>query len=180
MLIEVTRLQAGDVALIATIDRSEHVDIEYGVIDGRLIERPVTMTEVPSWHPSGSGQHSVKAQIDFCASVIANGGVLLGAFDGAQPIGVAIVDPSFESRMAWLAFLHVDRQHRRRGVASGLWNAAIDIARDAGARSIYVSAAPTGSAVGFYLRQGCHLADPPHSELFAREPEDIHLVRSPL
>ena len=174
------RLQPADVALIAAIDRSEHVDIQYGVIDGRLTERPVTMTEIPNWARSGSGQHSVNAQIEFSASVIADGGVLLGAFDEAQPVGLAIVDPSFESGLAWLAFLHVNRQHRRRGVASALWDAAVDLALEAEAQSIYVSAVPTGSAVGFYLRQGCRLADPPHSELFTHEPEDIHLVRSPL
>lgn len=178
MLIEVMRLQPADVALIAAIDRSEHVDIQYGVSDGRLTERPVTMTEIPNWARSGSGQHSVNAQIEFCASVIADGGVLLGAFDEARPVGLAIVDPSFESGLAWLAFLHVNRPHRRRGVASALWDAALDLALEAGAEAIYVSAVPTGSAVGFYLRQGCHLADPPHSELFSHEPEDIHLVRS--
>ena len=46
----------------------------------------------------------------------------------------------------------------------------------AGARSLYVSATPTGSAVGFSLGRGCRLADPVHPELFTDEPEDIHLV----
>jgi hypothetical protein len=41
---------------------------------------------------------------------------------------------------------------------------------------MYVSATPTGSAVGFYLGRGCRLADPVHPDLFAQEPEDIHLV----
>jgi hypothetical protein len=41
---------------------------------------------------------------------------------------------------------------------------------------MYVSATPTGSAVGFYLSRGCHLADPPHPALLASEPDDIHLV----
>jgi len=41
---------------------------------------------------------------------------------------------------------------------------------------MYVSATPTESAVGFYLRQGCRLAQPVHPELFAAEPEDVHLV----
>ena len=53
-----------------------------------------------------------------------------------------------------------------------------DIAVANGAESIYVSATPTESAVGFYLRQGCRLAHPVHPDLFAAEPEDIHLVRS--
>lgn len=43
---------------------------------------------------------------------------------------------------------------------------------------MYVSAAPTQSAVGFYLRQGCRLADPVHPALFAKEPKDIHFVRT--
>jgi hypothetical protein len=57
-------------------------------------------------------------------------------------------------------------------------NVATDIALADGAASIYVSATPTASAVGFYLRQGCRLAHPVHPDLFAAEPEDIHLVRS--
>jgi CTP synthase len=46
------------------------------------------------------------------------------------------------------------------------------------AESIYVSATPTASAVGFYLRQHCHLAHPVHPDLFAAEPDDIHFVCS--
>ncbi len=84
--------------------------------------------------------------------------------------------PTFEPGLAWLATLHVSRTHRRRGVASALWEAGVALAREAGARSLYVSATPTGSAVGFYLGRGCQLADPVHLELFANEPEDIHLI----
>jgi GNAT superfamily N-acetyltransferase len=174
----VRRLLADDVALIATIDRSEHVDVQYGVIDGRLTEQPVAMTEIPTWDPTGSGPHGVAAQVDFCAALIADGAVLLGTLDQDRAVGLAIVDPSFETRLAWLAFLYVSRPHRRRGAARALWRAAVDVALAAGAESIYVSAVPTGSAVGFYLRQGCRLADPVHPALFAKEPDDIHLIRS--
>jgi predicted N-acetyltransferase YhbS len=174
----VRRLLADDVSLIATIDRSEHVDVQYGVIDGRLTEQPAAMTEIPTWDPTGSGPHSVAAQVDFCTSLIADGAVLVGAFDEKKPVGLAVVDRSFEARLAWLAFLHVSRPHRRRGAARALWGAAVDLALAAGAEAIYVSAVPTGSAVGFYLEQACRLADPVHPELFAKEPEDIHLVRS--
>ncbi|CAN5435871.1 GNAT family N-acetyltransferase [soil metagenome] len=174
----VRRLLAGDVSLIATIDRSEHVDVQYEVIDGRLTEQPAAMTEIPTWDPTGSSPYAVAAKVNFCASLIADGAVLFGAFDQEQPVGVAVVDPTFESRLAWMAFLHVSRPHRRQGAARALWGAAVDLALAAGAESIYVSAVPTGSAVGFYLRQGCRLADPVHPALFAKEPEDIHLVRS--
>jgi GNAT superfamily N-acetyltransferase len=175
-LMQVRRLQAEDVSLVAAIDRSEHVDLEYRVIDGELLQVPATITEVPAWDPTGSGPFSVAAHIAFCESAVARGGILLGAFDGEQTAGLAIVDPAFEPPLAWLASLHVSRPHRRKGAAQALWNAAADIAVANGAESIYVSATPTESAVGFYLRQGCRLAHPAHPELFAAEPEDIHLV----
>ena len=174
----VRRLAADDVALIRGLDRSEHVGFQYRVVDGQLERVPAVMAEVPAWDPSGSGPHSVSAQIDFCTSVLAVGGVLLGSLEGETPAGLAIVHPAFEPPLAWLAYLHVSRPYRRRGVAQSLWEAAVDIAVVAGAERIYVSATPTESAVGFYLRQGCRLADPVHPELFSAEPEDIHLVCS--
>lgn len=86
------------------------------------------------------------------------------------------MDPTFEDGTAWFAFLHVSRAHRRRGVAATLWAAGSEIAADAGAASMYVSATPSGSAVGFYTSRGCRLAEPPHPALFAKEPDDIHLI----
>jgi len=173
----VRRLEPSDVALVASIDRSEHVEVQYRIEDGRLVEAPVFMANVPTWDPNGSGDHSVASQIAFCASVVADGATLLGAFDDdGELMGLATVHPTFEPGLAWLATLHVSRAHRRRGAASALWDSGLALAREADARSLYVSANPTGAAVGFYLGRGCRLADPVHSDLFAREPEDIHLV----
>ena len=113
-LMQVRRLQAKDVSLIATIDRSEHVDVQYRVIDGVLQPIPAAITEVAGWDPTGSGAHSVTAGIAFCESVVARGGIPLGAFDGERTVGLAIVHPAFEPLLAWLAFLHVSRPYRRR------------------------------------------------------------------
>jgi len=45
---EVRPLPAEAADLIASIDRSEHVDREYEVVDGELRERPVTVSDVPA------------------------------------------------------------------------------------------------------------------------------------
>jgi predicted N-acetyltransferase YhbS len=175
--VNVRRLEPADVALVGAIDRSEHVEVQYRIEDGRLVEAPVVMAEIPAWDPDGAGEHSVARHIAFCASVLANGAALLGAFDDDGVLmGLATVHPTFEPGLAWLATLHVSRAHRRRGAASALWDESVVLARAAGARALYVSATPTGSAVGFYLGRGCQLADPAHPGLFADEPEDIHLV----
>ncbi len=177
-LMRVKKLRAEDVSLVAAIDRSEHVDVHYRVIDGQLLQVAAAITEVPTWDPTGSGPHSVAAEIEFCTSVVARGGVLLGTVDSGRTAGLAIVQPSFEPPLAWLAFLYVSRPYRRRGAAQALWDASVDISVEGGAESIYVSATPTESAIGFYLRQGCRLAEPVHPSLFAAEPEDIHLLCS--
>ena len=176
MSVRVERLPAEDVARIAHLDRSEHVDIQYAVRNGQLVEVPVFMADIPTWDPDDPGEHGVAAQIAFCAPIVDAGAALLGAFESDDLAGLAIVDADFEPPMAWLAWLHVSRPHRRHGAATALWRAAADIARDGGATSMYVSATETGSAVGFYLRQGCRLADPVHPVLFEHEPNDVHLV----
>jgi GNAT superfamily N-acetyltransferase len=174
--ISVRRLGLDGVGLIASIDRSEHVEVEYCVVAGYLREKPVTMVDIPPWDTEDDGLFSVAHEIEVCTDLVRDGAVLLAAFDGNKVLGLAVVDPSFEPHMGWLAFLHVTAPERRRGAATALWNAAVELARASGAQTLYVSATPTGSAVGFYLRQGCQLADPAHPALWDKEPDDIHLV----
>jgi GNAT superfamily N-acetyltransferase len=177
--VKVRRLEAADVALVASIDRSEHVEVEYRVEDGRLVTAPVPpgLEHVPPWDPEGDGPNSVAGHTAFYAAVVADGAILFGAFDDAGDVmGLASVQPALEPGLAWLATVQVSRSHRRRGAATALWEACADAARNAGADRLYVSATPTGSAIGFYLDRGCRLADPPHAGLFAEEPDDIHLV----
>jgi ribosomal protein S18 acetylase RimI-like enzyme len=172
----VDRLSAGDLSLVGEIDRSEPVELEYRVVGGALTEAPVKMAEIPGWDAAGVGPHSVSEQIGFLAPLLERGAILLGAVEDERVVGLAVVEPEFEPGLAWLAFLHVSRPYRRRGAADALWSVAVDHARAADAQSLYVSATPTGSAIGFYLRHGCKLAEPVHPALYEHEPEDIHLV----
>ena len=174
--LEVRHLARDDVELLRRIDRSEHVDVEYHVLDGVLVERPVSMAEIPTWDAVPVGEHSVDAHLAAWTADIDDGGVLLGVFEGDEVAGLAVVQPSFEPPLARFAHLFVSRPFRRRGVASALWAESVAIARATDARTIYVSATPTGSAVGFYLSRGCRLADPPHPALLALEPDDVHLI----
>src|SRR4051794_13900690 len=118
---QVRRLEAEDVSLIRAIDRSEHIDVQYAVVDGRLTERPVVMVEIPRWDAVGTGEHSVASHIEFCGPILAGGAALFGCFDGEDVMGLTVIDPTFERELAWLAWLHVSSAHRRRGAASALW-----------------------------------------------------------
>ena len=164
-----------DLHLIGEIDRSEHVSVEYLVVGEHLTTKPVDW-DIPTFDPVGTGEHSVHQQIEHWKPVVERGAALLGAFEGDQLLGLAIIDASFEPGLAWLAFLHVSRPFRRGGVATALWNEATRLAAEAGSVSVYVSAIRSGSAVSFYLSQGCSLTRTPHPILFEQEPEDIHLI----
>jgi hypothetical protein len=55
---------------------------------------------------------------------------------------------------------------------------AENMARDLRAKQLCVSATPSESAVGLYLRMGFEPVDKPVPELYELEPEDIHLVKN--
>ena len=106
-----------------------------------------------------------------CRPPVASGAVLLGVFaeggPGLTPSSTRRSKPS----LAWLRGSRRTRTHRRRGVASSAVEGGDGhrpLAR--GHESMYVSATPTGSAVGFYLAPGRVAADPAHPVLYATSP----------
>ena len=174
-MIEIRRLAATDLAQLGEIDRSEHITRLYtfrgGVLEERAVDEPV-----PRWSREGRGQHSVQGMIDQWLPTLERGGTLLGAFDGPTLAGVAIYRPHLAEDLGQLALLHVTRSARRKGVASRLTQEVARLARADGARRLYVSATPSGSAVGFYLRCGFVPTLEPDPALFALEPDDIHMI----
>jgi GNAT superfamily N-acetyltransferase len=172
---ELRTLGIDDIGLFAEIDRSEIIRTGYTVDDGALVEHDV-MWDTPAWDREGDGDHSVARRVAEWGAYVADGADFVGCFDGEEVMGLLIVDPTFEGDMAWFAVLHVSRPYRRTGAGSMLWDEAVRLSKAAGATSMYVSATPSQSAVGFYRSKGAVLADPPHPKLFEMEPEDIHFV----
>jgi ribosomal protein S18 acetylase RimI-like enzyme len=194
-LIAIRQMAASELGRIAEIDRSEHVTEEYALRGGCLERRSVDVV-VPPWSRCGDGEHSVPGRVAAWQPLLERGGTLLGAFDGgtassdvrapsapcasASPVGrlagIAIYRPRLAEGTANLAVLHVSRGHRRSGVGSLLTREVARLARAGGARRLYVSATPSGSAVGFYRRLGFEPTDEPDAALFALEPDDIHMI----
>jgi ribosomal protein S18 acetylase RimI-like enzyme len=160
---------------IAEIDRSEHVTQEYTYRQGSLESRTVEIW-VPAWARSGDHEHSVQSKVAAWQPILDRGGALVGAFDFHTLVGFAIYQPRLTEDMANLASLHVSRSHRRKGIASLLVGEVARLARVDGARRLYVSATPSGAAVGFYRRYGFEPTDSPDARLFALEPHDIHMI----
>jgi GNAT superfamily N-acetyltransferase len=103
----------------------------------------------------------------------------LGLFDADELVGIGVLESARAGRandQMQLAYLYVSRAYRGRGVGTQLFDAAVSIAREAGANALYISATPTENTVDFYLGRGCVLALEPDPRLLAAEPDDIHLI----
>lgn len=174
-MISTRRLPATDLSRIGEIDRSERIEQAYVYDSGSLALKRVNW-DVPQWSEEGTGDHSVAAKVAAWKPWVEEGGTLFGAFDGPSLLGFAIYRPDIAESMAQFAVLHVSRAHRRCGVGMALAREVIGAARADGARSIYVSSAPTRGTVDFYASLGFRLTEHPIKELYELEPEDIHMV----
>ena len=74
-----------------------------------------------------------------------------------------------------LKFLQLGRAFRGQGHGRRLFELAKTVARERGAKRLYISATPSEHTIGFYFSMGCVVTAEPDPELFALEPEDIHL-----
>jgi GNAT superfamily N-acetyltransferase len=171
--IEYRPLSRAELPLVGEIDRTERIDALY-VQRGAHLELRRGDFSAPPWR-SGSGEHSVAAQVAAVEAYFAAGGVALGAFDGDRLAGIGVVLPHLRPRIAQLAYLHVSDGDRGGGIGSALCDRLELIAREAGDASMVVSATPSLNTVRFYERRGFRPMAEPLPELLALEPEDVHM-----
>jgi len=174
-MIVVRPLSVDELGRLAEIDRSEQVETGYRM-HGATLEPYAAGWRIPNWFAVGE-DHSVEAHVRSLGELAERGAFFLGAFDEDRLVGLLAWRPKLTETMDQLAFLHVSREHRRRGIASRLCDEAETAARNRGATSIYVSATPSESAVGFYRSRGFEPTSDIHLELFALEPDDIHMTK---
>lgn len=166
-------LTRDEVELIWTIDRSEVHHYTYELRESKLVRVP-NYFEVPGWRPDAAAKETPVLLDRFD-----RGGTFVGVFNAEALIGISVLESARVGRgrdQMQLAYLYVSRTYRGRGVGMQLFEAAVSLAREAGAKALYISAAPTENTVDFYLNRGCVLAPEPDPALLAAEPDDIHLV----
>jgi len=169
-MITIRQLQAADRTAIPAIDVGEEDSRVYRAIDGQLHvvedawQRP--RWDVARWQEILAGwDKTLKTDL------------LLGAYDGAQIVGVAGLRYKLTATMGQLTSLYISRTHRKQGVASQLVQAVLRLLTADGPQAIYVSAKPSIPAVNFYMHHGFRLTAEPDPFLFDLHPLDIHMVR---
>lgn len=165
-------LQRDELPLIWQIDRREVIENIYYLREGKLILEPEHY-DVPGWPPGEAEQYT-----PLLLDCYDRGGTFWGAFENDQLVGVSILESKFigsRQDMLQLKFLHVNLDRRGQGLGRRLFELAVEKARSLEARKLYISATPSEHTVNYYMRLGAVLATEIDPELFALEPEDIHL-----
>ncbi len=169
------KMTEAELPKLADIDRSETVRVGFEFHDGDLLEMSV-LWDIPNFFGQGDGDHTLARQLDFCRRHLAAGAIMVGAFDDQTLAGIGLLTPEVRPGLAQLVYLHVSSPHRREGIASSIAQRLLELARGLGAERVYVSATPSQSAVEFYRSVGFVPTAQPLPELYAEEPEDIHMV----
>jgi GNAT superfamily N-acetyltransferase len=174
--LEFRELRRDEIDQIWTIDRREYIANIYRLVDGRL-ELEAHDFDVPGWDPE-----TIAKTTPLLHTMFDRGARFFAAFDAAssagQLAGVSVLDtlPRGErGDLRQLEFMHVGRDYRDQGLGARLFEQARAAARALGARAMYISATPSEHTIRFYQARGATLLAVPDPELFALEPEDIHL-----
>jgi len=171
-LITGRQLLREEIERVWSIDRSEVTDNIYYFENGRLVLKPEHY-DIPGW-PAGETEKYTQLLIE-CFD---RGGWFYGLFDGAILIGATILENKFigqQKDQLQLKFLHVSQPYRGQGLGKQLFELSKVIARQKGAKRLYISSTPSEHTIDFYLRLGCTVTQELDPELFALELEDIHL-----
>jgi predicted N-acetyltransferase YhbS len=167
----IRNLERYEIDEIRNIDRSEVIEAIYYFRDGKL-EKKKEFHNIRGWEEPELSKNLAKLK-----KLYEHGGTFLGAFDGGRLVGIGILENTFicdSSDTLQLVFLHVSEPFRKKGIATELMRRLCAIAKEKGAKKLYISATPSESTVNFYLNRGSNLAKKVNRALYEEEPEDIH------
>ena len=166
-------LNIAEIPQMGAIDRQESIDGVYTAELGQLTfhERRI---EVAGWYPTEIPDHVAHME-----GFLAGGGAVIAAFDGDTMVGIAGLraDPvGGDPAVMQLEPLQVSAPYRNQGIGGTLVRLIAEAAKARGARTLYISSIPTRNTVDAYIRMGAQVLAHPDPELFALEPEDIHML----
>ncbi len=153
---QIREMNPDEIARIGEVNRAETVTAIYepqpdasgfGLIAVRT-ERD-SPRELPPWTEEG-----VQIRAEEWGKHLDKGGQLFGAFDGDRLVGFAVLGAKRADGSIELVALFVDRDQRRKGIATRLMTLAEEQAVKMGAETMFLYANPTVSAVDFYRAAG--------------------------
>lgn len=175
--VEIRTVSRDELSRVGEIHRAERIEVLFEQHGTELIARHGNW-DAPDWYIDRESDHSVDAQIRAVEHYLDEGGAALGAFSDERLVGIGVVVPHLRPGIAQLAFLHVSSEARATGIGGRLCDELETMARRESDTEMVVTATPSENTVRFYLGRGFLPMEHPLPELFALEPEDVHMSKS--
>jgi len=174
-MIQYKRLDHTDLDGLNCIDRRDYSSTWCVVKNG-----VITQEQREFKHPGFSKTHWEQILSEFTKDLKNGSVILFGAFDEQVLIGLSgiEIDKQYgpEKNMFNLRAMWISKAYRRQGIGKQLLNGVKQEAKNQKIDTLHVSATPVPGTVKFYMHEGCTLLSIPDPELFALEPEDIHMT----
>lgn len=173
-MISIDQMILNDSYKIRDIDRSETIELTYKLKNG-VLEEIKSPHECPRWNEDIYLEIISRYEYE-----LTNGGTALGAFDGEKLVGFGVLAHKlrgYDHDRLQIDLMYVTREYRRRGIGILIMESLSTVAIEKGAKYIYISSTETESAVKFYTSLGSAITSEIDSELFEKEPNDIHMLK---
>lgn len=174
LMIHYKTLDPSDIDELSDIDRRDQSSSWCVIRDGELVEE-----ERDFKHPGFSPAQWEDILRRWERKLACRDKLLIGAYDEDVPIGLAGLDIDQKCGCNKDLFnfgpLWISGGYRGRGIGKRLFALIQEEAEKSDIQGMYVSATPVPRTVGFYKAMGCRLLTCPDPQLYAQEPEDIHM-----
>ena len=173
-MIEFRTLSVHDLDGLPCLDRSDYSTTWCVVRDGHVVQEERVFKHHGFSQTEWAGiVGELARQVSKCEMLV------IAAYDGSSPVGIAGLDIKHgygpEMDMYNFGPLWISKEHRGCGIGKRLFSMLQEEAIRRGIDILYISATPVPGTVEFYMRMGCRLIAQPDLDLFAKEPEDIHM-----
>ncbi len=169
--IEFKKLSSSDLEQVYQIDRSESVDKMYRPLGDELeaYDDSVEVSSDPAFWEN---------LLNWWQDELKDSAEAFGAFDGQTLTGIAILKHGVRDGVDQIIATYVSAAYRLSGIARSLYFELEDCAKASGAKQLFVSTEPTGSAVGFYLSQGFQFDAGSSCSIDENEEREIPMVKT--
>lgn len=169
-------METSDLIALYCLDRSD-----YSSTWCRMQDRVLVQEKREFRHPGFSQSQWDETTEEWADELFRGEIVLIGAYVNEIAVGVAGLDVSQrygrDSNMFNLGPMWISKKHRGHGIGERLFVMVQEEAERLDIGGLYVSATPVPKTVRFYTKMGCRLLSDPDPQLFAVEPEDIHMCK---
>ncbi|GEK34171.1 GNAT family N-acetyltransferase [Kurthia sibirica] len=164
---QIRTLAYHEIPLIGAINCQETSMQSYNM-SGILTDTPY---KVNAWEPQKLADFILKIE-----DIYFHGGVVLGAYQEARLVGIAVLDLQYISGFRLhLEALYIDQLYRRQGIGNIMVQKILQIAYEKEAEALYIRSPPSQNTVDFFSHRGARLAERVDSYLQALAPETIQL-----